>query len=182
MTDTDYLPVEHIVAIHEAGHAVLAHALKVKLLEISISECNGLCRDGLPYRELDHDFIWDDDLKWAEKKACILLGGEMAERQYRENNANNVDIYISENDRVELAELATALHGEDLQSAQKWISDMEITALKLVDANWSKIYMLARALIQQPILTDGTCYMTGADAMRTIENARDDQVPELLHI
>src|SRR5450759_2935615 len=76
--------INEVLAFHEAGHAVVAMELGIRILSIGIrpEEGNGYCRDALPIRSLTADMMCAADWIWTRKKALILMGGAAAERVY----------------------------------------------------------------------------------------------------
>jgi hypothetical protein len=149
-------PEERVLAYHEAGHAVVAVRLGVRLHEMRLSELRGSVRDGLNCGDLNPEFLSERDRKCASRKARILLAGEIAER------ALDVDaeVFASDDDRLELDSLAHRLFG-DGPAGDEWKEAATVETKRIVVQNWRQIEALAEALISAG-------HLSGEEAMCVI--------------
>ena len=124
------------LAFHEAGHAVVALKLDIRLRSVDImpEEEKGCCRDALQSRTLTADMMSDADWAWARKKALIVLGGEAAERVYLLEECPL--LFCSEPDEVELKELCCSAFGDLGPRASQWLKECRDETDRIVEANW----------------------------------------------
>jgi len=160
----------HVIAVHEAGHAVVAWSLGVKLNGIRIGPNGGLCVHGLTALPcIDPELMDQRDWKKVELKAQILLGGELAEMIQRESAYLAGDTSIEElfglayessiqatelgSDRQKLRSLAEDVFGGLENAAIDWIRKMEQRAERTLLNNWHRISLLSSALLETHSLT-----------------------------
>ena len=141
--------INEALAFHEAGHAVVALALGLRLRSVGIrlEQGNGYCRDTLRDCILTGDMMSGADWRWAHQKALILLGGEAAERVYYLGEGDVP--FCSQHDEVELAELCCSAFGGLGPKASQWIQKCrdETANIVMTTANWKGICALAELLL-----------------------------------
>lgn len=141
--------VNEVIAFHEAGHALVALTLVIRILSVGIrlEESKGYCRDALRNRMLACDMTSNADWKWAHQKALILLGGAAAERVYFLGECYLP--FCSQYDEDELDELCCSAFGGIGSKARQWIQECRDETDKIVmsPANWKGICALAELLL-----------------------------------
>jgi len=160
--------IRDTVSYHEAGHAVVSWALGVELIHVFVGDLDGKVTGiATPIYLFDPpDFLSLSDWNKLEKKALILLAGELAECAYNELRDEDVnDEYLAFYDRRDLAELLK-LYGEHEYPP----IDMSEQALrtktnKLIEKHWCQIEALATALMKNGV-------MSGHEAIKIIESIK----------
>ena len=146
-----------VLAFHEAGHAVVAWKLRIRILAvgISIKEGKGYCHDALRNRTLTGEMIWSDDRVWARKKTLILLAGAAAERVYYELLEQHDLPLCSSDDQMKLDELCCGAFGSLGPEASQWIKQREDETRHIVEDEdtWVRICRLAQRLLDQSVLS-----------------------------
>ena len=139
--------LEELLAYHEAGHAVVAHARSVRLQKIFLGVDRGISVDSQGFRSYDPTFMAEGDWTHAKTKALILLAGEFAERALHDIRGSSSDVFASVGDRSELSELLVTLFEDESPKPGYSLPDLEAEANKLVVKNWDSIDRLAQALM-----------------------------------
>lgn len=151
----------NIIAYHEAGHAVIAWALKVKLFRVSAGDFEGKVLDGtIRLYLLDPETMSTSEWTEVKNKALILLAGEAAERAYYEWNELYCDEFLSEYDWSELSDLLRKFGKYALSE-----DALKIEADTLVTKHWNQIEALAKEL-----MNNGEIH--GDEAVRIIESTK----------
>jgi ATP-dependent Zn protease len=170
-----------VIAYHEAGHAVVAWSLGVLLKEVRIEPNGGICKHAIVVSPmLDPELMTKADWAKAEKKAAILLAGEVAEQvgslmAQHDGNGEIAELCryahmaTSESvapgsDREELREFVQLIFGNLGSEANDWIDRATVKATNIVTENWQKICSLSDALVAKNVLS-------GTEATWTIEMA-----------
>jgi ATP-dependent Zn protease len=167
------------MAYHEAGHAIAAWNFGVILKEVRIELRGGICKHASVVSPmLDPELMSRGDWARAEKRAVILLAGEVAEEvgslmARRDGNGELADLcqfaYTATyedvtpgSDREELREFVQLIFGHLGSEANDWIEQTKIKARTIVTDNWQRICSLSDALIAKNLLH-------GTEAIRIIE-------------
>lgn len=162
---------DQLTAIHEAGHAVIAWALGVRLLDATIAHGHSEVRH-LPFHlSLDADNSFSTDFDEARKKALVALGGRVAEKALLELNGQEPTSYFDEWDMAEVTDLAERLFSDDHLSASDWISAREREADGIIVQHYDRVEALALALLKAISLT--------GDEIRAILGDRASNVTSL---
>jgi hypothetical protein len=144
-----------VVAYHEAGHAVAAHALELTVERISIES------DGDAAGHVIHDYgcnmneiIYEDDnatREWALARAAIIaLSGEEAQRHFR---PDSVEEYHGEGDRLFVHQVLDALAEEqDQELRDAWATLLRLRAQRLVLEKWFRVEWIAALLLRQTVI------------------------------
>lgn len=168
-----------VIAYHEAGHAVVAWSLGILLKEVRIEPNGGICKHVMVVSPmLDPELMTKSDWAKVEKKAVILLAGEVAEQVGSQMAQHAGDGEIAElcryafkatsesvspgSDREELRELVQLIFGNLGSEANDWIGRATVRTTNIVTENWQRICSLSDALVANSVLS-------GAEAIRTIE-------------
>jgi ATP-dependent Zn protease len=131
------------IAYHEAGHVIVAVALKVPFERVSIVPADGAlgcvkyCRELSPFGE------WtSQDTAYARKMVVVLMAGMAAEERYNgKYNTGNVFEDRFDADALSLR-LATGDHNTYLTKAYK-------RAQRVLEKEWHKVDKIAQALLTQ---------------------------------
>ena len=161
------ITVKDIVAYHEAGHAVVSWALRVRFSHISVHDFGGKVT-GTAINEYSWkpDFMSTSDWTLIEKKALILLAGEAAERAYNELRDEDVhDEYRSVHDLRELAELLERFGEHECPPIDMSEKALRFKTDKLIEKHWDRIDALAKELVKNG-------EMSGHQAIRIIESSK----------
>lgn len=173
--------IERVHAYHEAGHAVVAWSLAISLGEVKIDLNGGLCNHALIVSpSLDPELMSNGDWTKVQKRALVLLAGEVAERvcgemAEQEGDAEMADLFRdackisfesveSGSDREELREMVELVFGSLGPKSIEWIAKAEESTKNIVINNWEKIRSLADALIATKVLS-------GSDTTQIIQNS-----------
>ncbi len=153
--------VTEVLAFHEAGHALVAMRVGLRLRSVCIKpeDGHGCCRDTLPTRTLTGDIMNDADWSWAHQKALILLGGQAAERVYYLDDCNLT--LCSQNDEAVLAELCCDIFGSLGPNSCRWLNELRNETDRIVAAHWKGICSLAELLLSRH-------HLSGDEAERAI--------------
>lgn len=170
-----------VIAYHEAGHAVVAWSLGLLINEVRIEPNGGICKHAMTISPLlDPEFMGKSDWAKVEKKALILLAGEIAEQvggkmarlagddevaelcSYA--HSASLESTVPGSDREELRELAELIFGDIGTEANEWIEKSMAKAEDIILGHWKKICSLSNALVEKNVLS-------GAEAIRIIEMA-----------
>src|SRR5659263_11719 len=155
-----------ILAYHEAGHAVITWALKVKLLRVTVRDFKGKVIGGaIRLYLLDPEIMSTSEWTQVKNKALILLAGEAAERAYYESNELYCDEYLSEYDRRELSDLLMKFGEYECPPVALSEDALKIEAGALVTKHWNQIKALAKELMNN-------VEMHGDEAVRIIESTK----------
>lgn len=168
-----------VIAYHEAGHAIVAWSRGVLLKEVRIGTDGGICKHALMVSPLlDPELMGKHDWTKVEKKALILLAGEVAEQIAGEMAQLAGDKEMVElcrfaheassesvepgSDREELRELVKLVFGNLGIRANEWIEQAEVNVKNILLCHWKKVCLLSNALVDQS-------FLDGVEATRIIE-------------
>jgi hypothetical protein len=144
-----------VVAYHEAGHAVAAHAMELPVERISIES------EGDAAGHVIHDYgcnmneiIYEDDnatREWALTRAAIIaFSGEEAQRHFR---PGSVEEYHGEGDRILVYQYLDALAEEqDQELRDAWATLLRLRAQRLVLVKWFQVEWIATLLLRQTVI------------------------------
>lgn len=138
--------LDRLVAVHEAGHGVVAVVLGVDVEALTIGENGGSgeCRPTVPLCEIDVNVL-----------PLILLGGPMAEWRVRPPDSPWHEETGARRDYAWVDLLARAEMGGPGWRARAWRSRQEAYAGRLVDQHWRAIETVALWLARRRILSGG---------------------------
>lgn len=159
-----------ILAFHEAGHAVIAWKLGVRLRGLELTPQLGLAKYGLVLSYAMHpDFMSPGDWREVENTALILLGGEKAEElgvhwaglnddpelvdRFRGAYEFSVAASSPGSDRARLRELIDRFFPDLEADGEKWLANCAVKAEGLLLENWDRLEVLANALLSARFLT-----------------------------
>lgn len=156
-----------IIAYHEAGHAVVGWALKVRFSHISVHDFGGkVTGTAINEYSWNPDFMSTSDWTLIEKKALILLAGEAAERGYNELRGEDVhDEYLSVHDLRELNELLERFGPHTCPPIDMSEKALRVKTDELIGEHWHRIEALAKELVKNG-------EMSGHQAIRIIESSK----------
>lgn len=138
---------DELLAFHEAGHAVIAWSLKVKVHHARMGSDEGI----VAHRDLCLYFDPIDSLEYhvkAKKLALIALGGRVAEKAFLEIRGYEPVSHYDHFDTVELADLAHEIYGDNATSSQNWIAECEQEADQIIATNFDRLEALAKELMR----------------------------------
>jgi hypothetical protein len=152
-----------IYAHHEAGHALVAWHFQLPMGYLFASENDGFFRhrNPLQFVRLGPD-MGPRERDLVDKVAQLLLGGEMAERQF--DPGTEVDFECGE-DRQEINFIASRLYPDSESDAMAWIAAIEGQAEAIVREHWRALKALAETLRERQRLS-------GRQALEILDGAR----------
>ena len=134
------------VAVHEAGHAVMAHALGVRVIKATIGGADGawtwhrkIFRHG---QRPEHDKSHANRLR-AERYALIALGGDIAERRFNPGR-QRADKQDQRQVRILLG-----LFARSPAHHAKWLAALEQEAEEIIGQSWLAVEAVAAALARR---------------------------------
>jgi hypothetical protein len=141
------------VAYHEAGHAVVAYALRLKVGRVTIvpdGRNAGLA--DVPF-EYDVYYYADRSDDYMERQMACYYAGVVAEEILTGTEIATTDAFGPESayaaDRAGVVDCVGTIAGSD-PALQVEVSDWGIaTARKILQANWVGVQRLAEELLQQ---------------------------------
>ena len=170
-----------IHAFHEAGHAVVAWTQAIPLGEVKIELNGGLCNHALIVSpSLDPELMSNGDWARVQKRALVLLAGEVTEKIFgeiaeQEGNAELAELYRDAytiafestepgSDREELREMLQMVFGSLGLKSTEWLSRIENMVEDIIIENWKIICSLAEAILARKVLS-------GVEATQIIRNS-----------
>ncbi|HEY6701787.1 MAG TPA: hypothetical protein VI137_13415 [Pseudolabrys sp.] len=136
-------------AYHEAGHAVVAAALRRKVHSITIipdAEAHGRVRHESPLRGIRLDFDGSNRARLrAEEAIMIFLGGPIAERRAFPRSLRH---WHTHGDYTKATDISGSVCGstEEESAFLNWLA---IKTQKILDLRWNQIERIAAALIER---------------------------------
>ena len=157
-------PFQTLVAYHEAGHAVVAWALGMTLDSVHAGDLDGEVFNVTNSLDLlDPEYLSTADEIKIEKKALVLLAGELAEIAYYESTEQYVDTFMSADDRLKLGYLRDRFQ-RACSTVDITDSAIESKVDKLIGKHWHRIVALANVLTTNQTLS-------GSEATKIIESS-----------
>jgi ATP-dependent Zn protease len=140
-------------AYHEAGHAVAAHAMGLKLHPVTIRSRGGSAGPSIPMDPLRGIRLEFGSPKRTqlqiEAAIIVLLAGSIAQRRHEVQSWSLAD---REPDRA--AGFALALRvSPDPETAAAHLRWLELRAIRLVEERWAAVERVANALLDKRTLT-----------------------------
>ena len=146
-------------AYHEAGHAVIAYHVGVKIQTVTIvpdGEYLGLCRHAKVirgrYPEADDS---DRTRLRMEKHGMIALGGPIAQRLY---NPRSVRRYHASSDYRSVADVALRVSSGSTEQAEAWMTWLEIRTSDALRLRWVVVKALAEELMERRTVAGNALY------------------------
>jgi hypothetical protein len=144
-------------AYHEAGHAVIAYHVAVKVQTVTIvpgSEYLGLCHHAKVIRGKYPEADYSDRTRLRmEKLGMIALGGPIAQRLY---NPRSVRRYHASSDYRAVADVALQVSGGSTGQAEAWMRWLEIRTSDALRLRWIVVEALAEELMERRTLAGRT--------------------------
>jgi hypothetical protein len=140
-------------AFHEAGHAVIAWSLGLKVHSATIVPAPGIhggVEHANPLRGIHLDYDGSDRARRrAEIAIIVCLAGPVAQQRYKPRSWRS---YHGQYDHSQAADLALSLNGSD-EATNAHLKYLAIVARDMVAALWPLIERVAGALIERRTLT-----------------------------
>jgi hypothetical protein len=134
-----------MAAYHEAGHAVIAHMLGVKVRQVSIDEHGNRTQIGGFGRGEDR----------IERAIIVNLAGPYAQRRHAPRSRWRHGNHFGSNSGADfdnVTDLIFNLHGNNKVSEAYW-RYVEARAEALVEQHWKKIDAVAQVLLRKHLIT-----------------------------
>lgn len=149
-----------LTAYHEAGHAVAAYLLKAhRIKSLSIipeGETEGLMRHSAPGDTYRPDYQRTSRTRSkTEKLIMVCLAGDAAENLFLKKDSRNIRLF----DYSKAVDLA-AYHCADPDETGAYVNFLyyRVRNLLRIPENWTKIEVLAAALIQKEFMNGEATY------------------------
>lgn len=127
-----------IKAYREAGHAVVAYILGVKVRRVSIAADPG---------------VMIEQLGTDERAICVGLAGPYAQRRFAPQSEWRCKAPRNQpDDLANVAELITRMHGRG-DVARKYRAYVRARAERLLEENWLQLETVARGLLERHAIT-----------------------------
>lgn len=133
---------QHATAYHEAGHAIIAHALGIRVYKVSIvpgEDYSGVCAQAgfNGYFAKPHEFY---------RRTTAALAGIEAQRRYCHQSIRS---YHTHSDYSRVATYAVEASQGDSKEADALIAWLRIRTANLVRFYWPAIEALAKTLVEK---------------------------------
>jgi len=146
-------PARLSTAFHEAGHAVIARSLGLKIHSATIVPVTGIhgrVEHANPLRGIHLDYDGSDRAhRRAETAIIVCLAGPAAQRRHKPQSWRS---YHGQSDHSRAADLALSLNGSD-EATNAHLKYLAVVARDMVAAQWPLIEQVAGALIERQTLT-----------------------------
>lgn len=154
-------------AFHEAGHAIAALALGIRIRSVSIEpgdDYHGVCGLDTRLRVSQYQFTSPgpkgrDTLR---RHIIISLAGPVAQRKHRPSSIRSFHATSDYSDAVTLAEFAEG----SVRATNLYLEYLLAVAEDFVDGNWIAVERLARALLQEKTISGARAYEIRFQAFR----------------
>jgi hypothetical protein len=142
------------LAYHEAGHQVIANALRVPVRGVEIGDGGGRAYDGLRFKQYVPETMSEIEWKHFRAKALILVAGEAAERALYELEGDPIPPTLwSGPDREELCAHQRQVFRADLPTYEYAPERLLIEADAMILQRWDQVVLVAEALLKYKVLT-----------------------------
>lgn len=152
---------------HEAGHAVAAWRLGLKVRRVTIvpgADYDGFAEHDSPLRGIRLDLDDSDRARMrAEKAIMVCLAGTIAQRRFA---PRSVRVWHGEGDRDLAADLALRLNGSG-EAATAYLRWLDLRTADLIEATWDSVQSLANALLEVKTL-NGRAARAAMDQPRAV--------------